>query len=64
MRPDKFFDDGPRQRLEELMALRREAMAGRAVITVEEEAELEQLVDGELKAATERAAALFHDLSQ
>jgi hypothetical protein len=63
MSPDRFFGAGPRSRLEELVALRREALAGHAVMTEQEEAELEQLVDAELRAATERATALHRDLS-
>ena len=46
------------------MALRREAIAGNSLLTAQEEAELEQLVDSEVRAATERATALFHDMVQ
>jgi hypothetical protein len=59
MSPDRFFSAEQRRRLEELMALRHEAIAGNSPLTAEEEAELEQLVDAEV-----RATALFHDLSQ
>jgi len=64
MSPDRFFSAEQRRRLEELMALRREAIAGNSLLTAQEEAELEQLVDTEVRAATERATALFHDLAQ
>lgn len=64
MRPDRFFDAEARERLEQLMALKREAMVGRSVLAAQEEVELEQLVDAELRSATERAIALSHRLSQ
>ena len=64
MSPDRFFSAEQRRRLEELMALRHEAIAWNSPLTVEEEAELEQLVDAEVRVATERATALFHDLAQ
>ena len=44
--------------------MRREALAGNSHLTAQEEAELEQLIDAEVLAATERATALFHDLTQ
>src|SRR5208337_600013 len=56
MSPDRFFSAEQRRRLEELMALRREAIAGNSLLTAQQEAELEQLVDAEVRAATERAA--------
>ena len=64
LKPDRFFTAGQRSRLEELTALRREAVAGNSRLTAPEEAELEELVDTELRAATERATALLHDLKQ
>ena len=64
MSADRFFNAEQRSRLEELMALRRGASAGNSGRTEMEEAELETLVDAELRAATERAVALFHDLTQ
>jgi hypothetical protein len=63
MSPDRFFDAAQRSRLESLMALKREAIAGNARLTALEEAELEQLVDAEVRATTDRAAALFHELA-
>ena len=44
------------------MALKRDAVAGNGRMSAQEEAELEQLVDAEVQAATDRAVALFHDL--
>jgi hypothetical protein len=63
MGPDRFFDAEQRNRLEALMALKREAIVGNSRLTDLEESELEQLVDAEVRATTERAAALFHDLT-
>jgi hypothetical protein len=62
MSPDRFFSAEQRRRLEDLMALKREAVARNGRMSAQEEAELEQLVDAEVKAATDRAVALFHDL--
>jgi hypothetical protein len=64
MSPDRSFTAEQRRRLEQLMDLRREALAGGSRPNAEEEAELEQLVDAEVRAATERASALFRDLAQ
>jgi hypothetical protein len=62
--PDRFFNAEQRSRLEELMALRREAIAGNSPMTAQEEAELKLLVDAKVRAATERARALFLDLAK
>ncbi len=64
MIPDRFFTAEQRRRLEQLMGLRREALAGNSRWDAEDEAELEGLIDAEVRAATERAAALFRDLAQ
>jgi hypothetical protein len=64
MSPDRFFSAEQRSRLEELTALRRKTIASNSQLTAHEEAELEQLVDAELRAATKRATALFHELTQ
>ena len=64
MSPDRFFVAEQRRRLEALMASKRVAIAGNSRLTAEDDAELEQLIDAELRAATERATALFHDLTQ
>jgi hypothetical protein len=64
MSPDRFFSDERRRRLEELVELRREAFALKSTLSAPEEAELELLVDAEVRAATERATDLFDDLAQ
>ncbi|MEJ7638667.1 MAG: hypothetical protein WKF75_12005 [Singulisphaera sp.] len=64
MSPDRFFTAEQRRRLEQLTALWREALAGDSRLNAEEEAELEHLIDAEVCAATERAAALFRDLTR
>ena len=62
MSPDRFFSAGQRQRLGDLMALRRDALARNASLGAEQQAELEQLIDAEVKATTARAAALIDEL--
>src|SRR3954462_2774551 len=62
--PDRFFGAEQRSRLGTLMASRRGASTGNSPLTTQEEAELEQPVDAEVRAATDRARALFHDLAQ
>ncbi len=64
MSPDRFFTAGQRQRLEELMALRDSAIAGHSVLTAQQAAELEQLVDAEVRATTNRATALLGNLAR
>ena len=64
MSEDRFFTAEQRRRLEQLTALRREALAGNSRWNAEDEAELESLIDAEVRAATERAAALFRDLAR
>jgi hypothetical protein len=64
MSPDRFFTAAQRRRLEQLMALRREALAQNARLDAGDEAELERLVDAEVHATSERAAALLRGLGQ
>jgi hypothetical protein len=64
MSPDQFFGAEQRRRLEELIALNREAVAGNASLNAAEQAELEQVVDAELLATTARAAALLRELGR
>jgi hypothetical protein len=64
LKPDRFFSSEQRRRLAELVALRREVLAGRARWDREDAAELELLVDAELQAAAERARNLVRDLGQ
>lgn len=61
---DRYFSIEQRQRLEQLMARRRQAHNGHAAWTPDDEAELERLVDAELRAATERAEALCRELGR
>lgn len=61
---DRHFTIEQRQRLEQLMSLRRHARDGHSAWTQDDEAELEQLVDAELRAATERAEALCRELGR
>ena len=62
MGPDRFFGGEERSRLEELMARRGESPDQSAALTAEEQAELEGLIDAELRAATERAVSLGREL--
>jgi hypothetical protein len=61
--PDRFFTAEQRQRLEHLMARWRSARDAGESLAADEQCELEQLVDAEVRAATERAAALRHELA-
>jgi hypothetical protein len=61
--PDRFFTTERRRRLEQLMAGWRSARDARRSLPVDEQSELEQLVDAELRAATERAAAMSRELA-
>ena len=63
-RPDWFFSAGQQQRLSELMSLWRTARDEGKILPPEQQAELDRLVEAELKAATARTAALVQQLSQ
>ena len=63
-RPDRFFDASQQRRLGELMAAWRASRDAGATLTPAEQAELEALVDAEVKASGERAAAVRADLPQ
>lgn len=63
LRPDSFFNAPQQQRLEDLMRRWREARDGQRRLPAQEQAELEILVDAELTAAAERAAALVRELA-
>ncbi|MEP0755482.1 hypothetical protein NDA03_25195 [Trichocoleus sp. Lan] len=63
-RPDWFFSAGEQQRLSELMSLWRTARDRGQALPPEQQAELDRLVEAELKAATARTAALVQQLSQ
>jgi hypothetical protein len=46
------------------MARRRSDRDARESLAAEEQSELQRLIDAELRAATERAAALSHELAR
>lgn len=56
-RPDQFFDRVQQRRLEELMTRWRMARDAGQAFPAEEQAELEAMVDTELRAAADRCAA-------
>ena len=62
--PDRFFTAEQRQRLEQLMAGWRSARDAGSSLPANEQSDLEQLTDAELRAATERTAVLGHELTQ
>jgi hypothetical protein len=63
LRPDRFFTAQQQRRLDELMAKWRQSRDAGVRLCPEDQAELEGLVDAELRAATERAAAISQDLA-
>jgi hypothetical protein len=63
-RPDWFFSAEQQQRLSDLMNLWRTARDEGQTLPPEQQAELDRLVEAELKAATARTAALVQQLSQ
>ena len=63
-RPDQFFNLQQQRRLAELMARWREARDGGGSLSPEDQAELEALVDVEVRASAERTSAILHDLGQ
>jgi len=62
MRPDELFTAAQRQRLAELMDHWRAARDAGTALSPEEQAELDALVEAELRAATDRSAALVRQL--
>jgi hypothetical protein len=63
-RPDQFFTAQQQQRLSELMARWRTARDAGASLPQAEQAELDALVDAEVRASGERAAAILADLRE
>lgn len=63
-RPDWFFSAEQQKRLSELMNLWRTARDEGQSLPPEQQAELDSLVEAELKAATARTAALVQQLNQ
>lgn len=62
-RPDRFFNSGQQQRMAELMARWRTARDRGETLTADEQAELNALVEAEIHAAADRAAALVDNLA-
>lgn len=62
MRPDKLFTAAQQQRLVELMDQWRAARDAGASLPPQEQAELNALVEAELRAAAERSSALVREL--
>ncbi|HEV3144162.1 MAG TPA: hypothetical protein VGZ47_09785 [Gemmataceae bacterium] len=58
-RPDEFFTADQQKRLAELMNLWRAARDANAALSSQEQAELNSLVEAELRAAAARASALL-----
>jgi hypothetical protein len=64
LRPDCFFTAEQQERLGELMARWRAARDASISLSADEQAELDALVDAEMRAATERSTALIKELGQ
>jgi len=62
--PDRFFGEAERERLAELMAHWRMARDSGSPFPAEEQAELDALVEAELRATEERAASIARELSR
>lgn len=63
-RPDRFFSDDQISRLSALMDQWRMARDGGATLPAAEQAELERLIEAEVRAAGERAAALAAEIGR
>lgn len=63
-RPDEFFDAAQQTRLTALMARWRAARDVGGVLPPAEQAELDELVDAEVRAAGERTAAVLREFGQ
>jgi hypothetical protein len=64
LRPDHFFTAGQQQRLGELMERWRAARDNDLALPVDDQAELESLIEAELRAATKRAGEALSELGQ
>lgn len=62
-KPDAFFDEAQQRRLAELMTLWRAARDAGAVLSPEEQTELDQLVEAEIEASSRRTEAILRDLA-
>jgi hypothetical protein len=63
-RPDHFFSADQQARLNELMARWRAARDAGSALSPVEQAELDKLVDAEVRAAGERTAEVLRELGQ
>lgn len=61
-RPDAFFTVDQQKRLSELMMRWRAARDGGYALSTKEQAELDDLVELELRASADRTTALLHEL--
>lgn len=64
LRPDRFFGEGQQRRLAELMARWRDARDAGASLPAHEQAELEALIEEEVRASARRTTALLDDLAR
>ena len=64
LRPDRFFDAEQQRRLGELMNAWREARDRGTTLSPTKQAELDGLIEAELKGSASRAAALAHGLGK
>lgn len=62
LRPDRYFTAEQRRRLGELMARWRAARDAGTTLPAEDQAELEQLVEEEVRAAADRADEVWREL--
>ncbi|MCB8944282.1 MAG: hypothetical protein H6658_11070 [Ardenticatenaceae bacterium] len=62
-RPDRFFTAAQIKRLTELMQHWRDALNQGQELSLAEQSELEALIDAELQASAQRAAAILNDLT-
>ena len=63
-RPDRFFDAGQQRRLTELMAQWRSARDSGTALPASAQAELETLLEAEVRASAHRTAALLDELAR
>lgn len=63
-RPDTFFGEAKQRRLAELMARWRSLRDSEDTLSAEEQAELEALVEEEIRASADRTATLLRNVGQ
>jgi hypothetical protein len=64
LRADRFFDADQQRRLAELMGRWRAACDAGTSLPTAEQAELDALIEEEVRASTKRTAALLHELTR